>query len=387
MHVRVTGLLLLFTAAACGTDVGQGGVTVRDSAGIRIVQNPAPAANGEVRWRADATPSLTIGAIDGEAAYQLDGVRSVLRLPDGRLLIAQGAELRFFDDAGRHLHTAGGEGDGPGEFRRLRSVRTCGSGLIAEDLQIPRVSRLNADGAFRESAEAPPMDRGSLPPVAGCFGTELVYSLRKPADVAPGARVLRRDTSVLVRFGTGGTRDTLIRIPRLETFDGLTRPFGRTALYTLTDSNIHVADTSACEVRSYNLRGRLQRIIRCGAVGQPVDATDVDSIRARYISGVPPSLLEQEILPRLDAVPFPDTKPVLSALRVDTAGHLWLRPYAQPEEGSVRWWVFDPDGAFAGVAETPAGLTVHAIDTAAVLGVWRDEMDVEYVRAYPLFKR
>jgi hypothetical protein len=384
MSVRVAGLLLLFTAAACGSDVGRSGVTVRDSAGIRIVENPAPAANEEPRWRPDSVPSLTIGAIEGEAAYQLDGVRSVRRLADGRLLVAQETELRFFDGAGRHLHTAGGEGDGPGEFRRLRSVRTCGDGLVAQDLLTPRVSRLDADGAFRESTEPPPMDRGLVPPVAGCFGNELVYALRKPADIPPGARVLRRDTTLLVHFRADGARDTLFRVPQLESFDGLTRPFGRTGLYALADSAIHVADTGACEIRSHDLNGRLQRIVRCGAGGQPVNATDVDTIRKRYISGVPPSLLEQEILPRLDAVPFPDTKPVLTALRADPAGRLWLRPYAQPEEGQVRWWVFDPDGAFAGVAETPAGLTVHALDTAAVLGVWRDELDVEYVRLYRL---
>jgi hypothetical protein len=249
------------------------------------------------------------------------------------------------------------------------------------------VSRLDGDGTFIASVAAPPMDRGVVPAVMACIGDEAVYAQRKPADLPPGTRSLRRDTTLLVHFGADGPRDTVLRVPQLESFDGLTRPFGRTGLYALGDTAIHVVDTGACEVRSYDLRGRLQRIIRCGALGQPVNATDVDTIRERYIRGVPPSLLEQEILPRLDAVPFPDTKPVLSALRVDPAGRLWLRPYAQPVEGPARWWVFDPDGGFAGVAETPAGLTVHALDTAAVLGVWRDELDVEYVRAYLLLKR
>ena len=48
--------------------------------------------------------------------------------------------------------------------------------------------------------------------------------------------------------------------------------------------------------------------------------------------------------------------------------------------------VFDPDGIWLGTVATPRGLRVTEIGTDYVVGVWRDELDVEYIRVYDLEK-
>ncbi len=49
-----------------------------------------------------------------------------------------------------------------------------------------------------------------------------------------------------------------------------------------------------------------------------------------------------------------------------------------------RWTVFGPDGARIAVVEMPTGLTLLDVGRDAVLALWVDELDIEYVRLYRL---
>ncbi|MFQ5680381.1 MAG: hypothetical protein ACE5HP_13095 [Gemmatimonadota bacterium] len=78
--------------------------------------------------------------------------------------------------------------------------------------------------------------------------------------------------------------------------------------------------------------------------------------------------------------------PALQQLRVDELGHLWAQHFRAPWEKTPRWSVFDPLGRWLGEVETPAGFRIFAIGSDWVLGVTRDELDVEYVRLLPLVR-
>ena len=87
---------------------------VRDSAGIRIIENPPPAERSRLGWRIGPEPTLTIGAVDGEAPYIFAYARAATRLSDGRIVVADygSMELRIFDgESGTHLATRGGVGE------------------------------------------------------------------------------------------------------------------------------------------------------------------------------------------------------------------------------------------------------------------------------------
>ena len=156
-HMLVlTGLILAM--AACGQPDeppagGDGAPTpaseVRDSAGVRIVENARPPEGSRLSWRVGRTPVLSIGALEGEEPYLLDGIRDLLTLPDGRIVVANRSshELRVFGAAGSHLATWGGEGEGPGEFNSLVQVeRWPGDSVIAWYSQDRRLSVFDADG-------------------------------------------------------------------------------------------------------------------------------------------------------------------------------------------------------------------------------------------------
>lgn len=70
-------------------------------------------------------------------------------------------------------------------------------------------------------------------------------------------------------------------------------------------------------------------------------------------------------------------------MRVSPQGHLWVRQPGEPG-GPVAWIVYDLEARPIGRVTTPAGFEIHEIGRDYVLGVGRDEMDVEYVEFYTL---
>jgi hypothetical protein len=84
---------------------------VRDSAGVTIVDNEMPQPDSRLTWSISADPTLSIGTLEGEEAYQLFRVSDAMRLDDGRIVVVNGGsnEMRVFDAAGVHLASWGGE--------------------------------------------------------------------------------------------------------------------------------------------------------------------------------------------------------------------------------------------------------------------------------------
>ncbi len=107
------------TSAACNADGVAPASAVRDSAGVRIVESVAPQWTPETAWRLSQEPVTHIGGMEGDPNQELFRVRGAIRLTNGNIVVANAgtSELRFFRADGSYLRSAGGDGDGPGEFR------------------------------------------------------------------------------------------------------------------------------------------------------------------------------------------------------------------------------------------------------------------------------
>ena len=79
--------------------------------------------------------------------------------------------------------------------------------------------------------------------------------------------------------------------------------------------------------------------------------------------------------------------PLFGSPFADAAGNLWLPSYrpAYPEEGSP-YTVISPDGEWLGQVETPPRFRILDVTGGLVLGVLRDEMDVENVVVYEVVR-
>jgi hypothetical protein len=95
---------------------------------------------------------------------------------------------------------------------------------------------------------------------------------------------------------------------------------------------------------------------------------------------------EQMLGPLLEALVFPETRAAFSDLRLDGAGSIWLRTgrHFPPFAPSNEWTVLSDEGVLLGTLSLPERFEVLEFGGDYVLGVWKDEMDVEFVRLYSL---
>jgi hypothetical protein len=106
----------------------------------------------------------------------------------------------------------------------------------------------------------------------------------------------------------------------------------------------------------------------------------------RRTSAVSSPALEEEL--------FPEFHPVMTWLAVDGGGNLWTqRPREtwseqgeDPGQSVPEWDVFDRDGIWLGTVRLPRGFTLHWIERDRIIGTWKDEFDVEYVRVHAIRK-
>lgn len=394
--------LAAFCTTACGGEPagGEWAGTVTDSAGITVVTNPASGTwSDEDRWT--ITEELRIGTTGGDAVYQFGAITGIAPLPDGRLVVLdqQAQEFRVFSPEGEHLRTVGGPGSGPGEFGNQAGPVLLGVGdtLYIPDLSTQRVNRFTPDGEPLGSFALELS--GGIPIAWQDDGSGRIVNQLRPLNL-PGQPADSMD--ILVRRGAGGAiTDTLMTVPSGRTFSfGEGGPsfrfFSPEPVWTLVgDSMLLFAVNDAYSVTLYGADGAPQRIIRMPFERRPVTEADRELITEVMVD------LWRELGlggPQLEAmragIGFADFFPAFATLQGGPAGSLWVQHLQLPAEltaeerenfnpqlgfGSSTWDVFDPEGRYLGRVEMPARFQPVRFVGDRVYGIWRDELDVQYV--------
>jgi hypothetical protein len=96
-------------------------VVVRDSAGVQIVEYGRDVWDIGSGWTVGSEPMLSLGAADSAPEYEFAGIEGALRLPDGRIVVADAGsrEIRFYGADGGFLGATGRRGEAPGEFELI----------------------------------------------------------------------------------------------------------------------------------------------------------------------------------------------------------------------------------------------------------------------------
>lgn len=271
MNVRICVALAVVCGVACQQDrqasTGLAGFE-RDSAGIRIIDNPKPPEGSRLPWRIGPEPTVSIGELEGEEPYMLYRVIDVATLSQGRIAIANrgSAEVRVFDALGDHLVSVGGQGEGPGELRRLWRVAPWpGDSILAWELGTSRFSVFGARGNYGRSfvtrSHDGPGERRSLPFVDARSDGTIVYRLAGEADstvidIVDGEGVrsaslgAHLDEEIIVARGSRGYAE---RMPAAYTRELVTSLWGH--LIVASPNNRY-------EIRAFRADGTLARIVR-----------------------------------------------------------------------------------------------------------------------------
>jgi hypothetical protein len=393
--------MLLPLLAACAEAEGRGATAVvRDSAGITIVENTSPDA---APVYAVSRPVYAVGEIAGSEEYELHDVTGVVRLSDGSVAVATGgSEIRWFDEAGVFRRRVGREGDGPGEFRRIRYVSALpGDSLLVFDSNNRRVSVLAPDGGFVRS-ETTGLDDERPVTVSGALrdGTLLtrtvmetprastpLYRVRmgfaviRDGAVRPLRTYLGQEAALHVEGSGGGIGSAFISV----------LPFARSAHATAGPDHFFIGSSDTWQIDVWDAEGRLVRVIRVAIPIAPVTT----EVRQAYIAGElerrrqaaeerGQAFQEPAARRELNEQPHAPALPAFGALLATADGGFWARDFTLPDAEPMqeRWTIFAADGRLAAVIHLPAAFTPLHVDGTSVLGVFRDSLDVPYVHAY-----
>lgn len=382
----------------CGADRdGRGPRFVQyDSAGVQVSVTAGSAAHVPLGWEVDSVPEQVIGGGDspGQALYHVQGVRE---LSGRQILVVDGgsAELRVFDSRGRLARTAGGRGDGPGEFLNPVLVPDPqNDSLLFFDQGLLRFQLFSDDGRYERGI--PIRKRwpaGRRPPLGALHGWMLLErggfvggeeSLRKDGlhqvsrtylwfDPSTGKQVVLDSFVVDQSYQLRGGAEPVI-------------PFSARPRAAVTQHGVLISDGRRPEIREYDLQGHVRRILRIDEPRRPVTREMVTMLPLDPFYG----WTSRKIV---EAVPRPDSLPVFRALEVDDQGWVWAEMYGWDPSAPNEWIVFDGEGRALGSVETPVGLdlgeTLSGVELGEVsrnflLGIRRDSLGVEYVCRYAL---
>jgi hypothetical protein len=383
---RACALLL---PAGCGGGAGRSAVSVRDSAGIRIVEAAAPAWPEGGGWRLSAEPRVAIGAAEGAEENQLFRVGGVSRFADGRIAVVNGgsSELRIYSAEGRHLQSIGREGAGPGEFRFPRTLwLLAGDSLLVVDLD--KLSWFDGAGAFVRSE---PLGN-PRPMLRFADGSYLGMAFAPGEDFYAPGQVRPRVS--LLRSRPAGAPDTLAILAgddayRLSHDRGISVyavPFGLRRALAVHEMSVYTGDGSAFEVAVLDTAGRVTLIARRPDTDRTVTPADVRRYGEIRLGALPAAAPDDRVRRVLREAKVPATKPAWDQLVVDAAGGAWIRHFALERDAPATWSVFDAEGRWLGEIGMPVHFEVKEIGADYVLGTWTDELGVEYVRLYDLEK-
>jgi len=141
-----------------------------------------------------------------------------------------------------------------------------------------------------------------------------------------------------------------------------------------------VGTADSLEYRVLSEDGRLRRIVRVPGFELDVSAAEVEEGRAARLAAA--SGMPEMFRDGLERLPRPATRPAYSSLKVDTEACVWLAQYKLPSQVDepTTWEVFSESGEWLGEVHTPSRFTVYEVGRDYVLGLRRDDLDVEHVQ-------
>lgn len=390
------GLAISCTLHACERAGSSDAVSVRDSAGVRIVENLAPVWSADTpAWRVADTPSVVIGEEEGRGPYLLSRVSDALSLGDGTIVVADGAslELRWFDPDGRHVRSVGRRGGGPGEFTLFsRLLRTSADSIAMLDIRASRVTLVGPDGGLGAIVPLQAAMPGLPSPVYRYADGRLLITSGVPGERRAGEVFqdsLRfavfdaegREATVL--FDVPGARRLVTEVGGVRTFPFL--PFEGLSSFAADETRVFEGSGRDRRVDVRSVAGVVTGSIRWGGPARRVPAEYVARYREDALAVAARNPNTRPMIERYFAdVQWPDSLPAYRRLVVDDARNLWVEAFRPNWEREPTWLIFDPGGRWLGELGTPPGFRPTHIAVDRIVGVHTDELGVERVQVYAL---
>lgn len=372
---------------------GDAGATIRDSAGVTVVENRFDGSPGEFgtgTWR--LRPLLVLG--DPRDGAPFGEIRSVDVAPDGSVWVLDRADGRVtvWSPSGRLVRSFGGRGSGPGEVVTPGYVRALADGgAVVGEVFPPRLHRYDPAGRHTGTERIEPSPEGPA-----LLATMAQWRVRRSGEAF--ARLSYASPShldgtpvVLARIEDGGAMDTLLQWTERTTPARLPRIFEADWSWDLAPGgSVVVAPGTPYELRVHDAAGTLDRKVLLGAPPVRVTRALERRARERFFERFAGEDVSEAVLRDLgDRLEVASTLPQIQGVHVsERDGDVWVEAPTAERTGELEeagaWDVFDREGGYLGRVEPPPGFRLEGVRGDLLFGIERDSLGVTRARVYRL---
>lgn len=366
-------------------------------------------------WELVEPARVTIGGHDTRHAYALSRVMGAVITESRNIVVADGDsdEIRFYDPDGGLIAVAGGSGFGPGEFNSIWSVHHSANQVVVWDRGARRSTTFDDSGRLVGTSLVEWPDDGSFPPpaidqIVGILpdGSMVAINRTNPFVLRDHPSGEHLDTLTYGLFGSDGSFTQVITKARRSeqwlfnegnSWGTVQVIFGGETMAAVAGDNLVVGWSRAVAVHAIDRSGDTVRTIPLPFESAAVTSRDVTMARESFLqrsadryarSPNHPSAgrLAEAARRRLGKVGYKETMPRFSALVADADGNVWIGEYARPGESMRRWLIVDRVGSNMSAIDIPTSIEVLYISGDNLLGLTRDELDLETVGLYVIRK-
>ena len=326
----------------------------------------------------DTVPFLDVASTARDGTPLLDQVAMAVRLPDGRLLVADqmAHHLILFDSLGAPVTTIGREGKGPGEFAWPTWMGRCaGDSIFVWDPQLSRMTVIGPGGtAARE------FHFYVRPAFVSCFPGGKFALLLPPQQMFMVDHQGHSPPMQSKLAVAGGDGDSVAVLGTVQL--GQTRPLGLLTHIVSGGHRLYLGTGDSGWVDVYDSAGAKAGALPVAGPRRPPTRADYEHEIDRQLSVFGPGDREPARTQML-SIPMPDLLPAYRALLTDPAGAVWAVT-SGPGDSVTTVRGTTSGGRSLGELHFPDRFTPFEIGADYVLGVAQTADGEQHVREYRL---
>ncbi|MEX2530560.1 MAG: 6-bladed beta-propeller [Gemmatimonadota bacterium] len=339
-----------------------------------------------------AAPVLVVGERPNDPDHEFHRVVTPFLLPDGGIGVPLSSEgsIRIFDERGEFVQALGASGEGPGEFARLAAVWARGDTVVALDGGLNRVTRF-VPGAPPETTllEGVPSAQTGVPGLRS--GGWVLYGVKQVGRTG-------RDLVAVHHFAPDGSH-----VGELGEVAGFRRhvhdggagpdPISPRPLVRTNGDQVYVAETLTPRITVFDVATGDTHVVEWEPEGSLSHAEAVAMARAQVANPGSRQMEEAWTLASFQALTGSEEVSVFWDFLIDGGEFVWVRSYdpaihatnvggLMTAGAGGEWKVFHLDGRSVSAVTVPPDFEPLRIEGDHLVGIRRDEFDVESVRVY-----
>jgi hypothetical protein len=353
-------------------------------------------SNAQVQqWTVDSVPIVDIRGTNGSGAVVFGTANGATRLPSGAIAIADASSqtVRFFSPDGQPTRSVGRSGQGPGEFRSIAWMGSCGADSVyvwdGGNQQMSVIAGGSGDVArqFRIPADG---SAGARPMTLDCsrqrtFGYLSLPATREPTGVP---NIVRGSTPLVLVDANGSVVRQVATVASGELAvrggGGGFRPLGKATSFTLVGDRVYVGTADSAAIDEYLADGS-RRVIRFTASERAATQAHLDGA-IEEMTGTIPTAGRERASAMLRQFEMPKTLPPYARLLADTDGTVWIVE-SFPGDATTSLRAVRPGGNVVAEVRIPRALRVFEVGRDYILGSYSDSNAEPHVAVYRLQRR